>query len=241
MRVAAIQDERKPSVCRRRATGSFRRACWPPGTRLDAGMNDVACMERALTLAARGLYTTLPNPRVGCVIVKDGEIVGEGWHEYAGGKHAEVVALAQAGRRAHGADVYVTLEPCNHWGRTPPCCEALVRAKVARVFVATPDPVAHTNQQGTEALRQHGIQVFHGLLAAQARALNPGFFTRVAKQRPWIRIKSAITMDGRTAFEADAGCWISRRRIASRCTVLARAQRCATDRVWHCTHRTIRA
>ena len=166
-------------------------------------------MEYALKLAKKGLYTTLPNPRVGCVIIKNGHIVGEGWHQYAGDDHAEIVALRQAGKQAQGASVYVTLEPCTHWGKTPPCCDALIEAKVAKVIIAVQDPTEKVNGQGIEKLRQHGIEVLDNILADRARALNPGFFSLAEKQRPWIRIKSAMTLDGRTALESGVSSWIS--------------------------------
>lgn len=169
---------------------------------------DRAMMARALALAERGMHTTTPNPRVGCVVVRDGKIVGEGWHEKAGGPHAEVVALQQAGPAAAGATVYVSLEPCNHFGRTPPCAGALINAKAARVVAAArdPDPKA---AGGGAALATAGIRFEAGLLEEAARELNIGFFSRVARGRPWVRLKAAATLDGRTALEDGRSQWIT--------------------------------
>ena len=136
-------------------------------------------MSRALMLAERGVYTTEPNPRVGCVLVADGRIVGEGWHVRAGEGHAEVNALAQAGDLARGATAYVTLEPCSHFGRTPPCADALVKAGVSRVVAAMQDPNPQVAGNGLNRLREAGIEVDCGLLEAQAQALNPGFIKRM--------------------------------------------------------------
>ncbi|MBI3899110.1 MAG: bifunctional diaminohydroxyphosphoribosylaminopyrimidine deaminase/5-amino-6-(5-phosphoribosylamino)uracil reductase RibD [Gammaproteobacteria bacterium] len=166
-------------------------------------------MARALELAQRGLYTTDPNPRVGCVIVKDGIVVGEGWHQRAGEAHAEVHALAAAGERARSADVYVTLEPCSHTGRTPPCVDALVRAGVRRVIVATGDPNPRVNGQGLERLRAAGISVDVGLLVAQAESLNSGFISRMRHGRPYVRLKIAASLDGRTALASGESRWIT--------------------------------
>ncbi|MBV8031919.1 MAG: bifunctional diaminohydroxyphosphoribosylaminopyrimidine deaminase/5-amino-6-(5-phosphoribosylamino)uracil reductase RibD [Betaproteobacteria bacterium] len=165
-------------------------------------------MQRALELAARGLYTTTPNPRVGCVIAAGERIAGEGWHEKAGGPHAEVAALADAGARAKGATAYVSLEPCNHEGRTPPCTEALIRAGVAAVVAAIrdPNPVAGG---GGEALERAGVRFRHGLLADEARELNMGFISRVTRGRPWVRMKAAATLDGRTALADGKSQWIT--------------------------------
>ncbi len=166
-------------------------------------------MARALRLAEKGLYTTDPNPRVGCVIVRDGEIVGEGWHARAGGPHAEVVALEAAGERARGATVYVTLEPCAHHGRTPPCADALVAAGVGRVIAAMIDPNPDVAGGGLQRLREAGIDTAHGLLEAQARALNPGFVKRMESGRPWVRCKLAMSLDGRTAMASGESQWIT--------------------------------
>lgn len=166
-------------------------------------------MRRALELAARGLDTTDPNPRVGCVILQSGEVVGEGWHERAGGPHAEVLALAAAGERAAGATVYVTLEPCNHYGRTPPCVEALVAARVGRVIYAAGDPNRRVSGGGAERLRAAGIEVASGLLAHEAVRLNAGFLRRAGGGRPWVRLKQATSLDGRTALADGTSRWIT--------------------------------
>lgn len=166
-------------------------------------------MARALELAARGLYTTTPNPRVGAVIVKDGEIVGEGWHRRAGEAHAELVALAQAGGRARGATVYLTLEPCSHFGRTPPCVNALVEAHVARVVAAMEDPNPRVNGRGLSMLREAGIDVRCGLLQAEAAELNVGFVSRMTRALPWVRMKVAASIDGRTALHNGRSQWIT--------------------------------
>ena len=175
----------------------------------DLAANDARHMARALELARLGVYSTHPNPRVGCVIVRDGETVGEGWHVQAGGPHAEVHALRQAGDRARGATAYVTLEPCSHHGRTPPCAEALVEAGVARVVVAMQDPNPQVAGQGLERLRRAGIAVTCPLLATEARALNPGFLKRMEHGRPYIRVKLAMSLDGRTAMASGESQWIT--------------------------------
>ncbi len=166
-------------------------------------------MARALQLAARGLTTTSPNPRVGCVIVRDGIVIGEGWHERAGTPHAEVHALKQAGAAARGATVYVTLEPCSHHGRTPPCAEALIDAGVARVVAAMTDPNPLVAGGGIGMLTLAGITAEVGLMEAEARALNPGFVSRMTRQRPWVRLKTASTLDGKTALANGASQWIT--------------------------------
>jgi diaminohydroxyphosphoribosylaminopyrimidine deaminase / 5-amino-6-(5-phosphoribosylamino)uracil reductase len=158
---------------------------------------DRTAMQRALELAARGLATTQPNPRVGCVIARNGRVIAEGWHERAGESHAEVAALAAAGTQAAGATAYVTLEPCSHHGRTPPCVDALIAARVARVVYAVEDP------------KQAGIGVAGGLLAAEATDLNVGFLKRMRTGRPWVRVKLAASLDGRTALANGASQWIS--------------------------------
>ena len=169
---------------------------------------DHAMMRRALELAGKGLFTTAPNPRVGCVICRDGEIIAEGWHEKAGAPHAEAVALARAGGRAAGATVYVNLEPCNHHGRTPPCSRALADARVARVVCAMRDP-SREAAGGGEALAAAGIRFEHGLMEAEARELNLGFVSRVTRGRPWVRLKAAATLDGRTALDDGRSQWIT--------------------------------
>jgi diaminohydroxyphosphoribosylaminopyrimidine deaminase/5-amino-6-(5-phosphoribosylamino)uracil reductase len=172
------------------------------------GAFDRAMMRRALDLAARGLYTTTPNPRVGCVVTLQEEIVGEGWHEKAGGPHAEVVALEKAGARAAGATLYVSLEPCNHQGRTPPCVQALIRSRVKRVVAAMRDPNPQA-AQGGEALAAAGIGFEHGLMEDEARELNIGFVSRMTRGRPWVRLKVAATLDGRTALQDGKSQWIT--------------------------------
>jgi diaminohydroxyphosphoribosylaminopyrimidine deaminase / 5-amino-6-(5-phosphoribosylamino)uracil reductase len=166
-------------------------------------------MARALELAELGLETTQPNPRVGCVIAQGEELVGEGWHEHAGGPHAEVNALRAAGARAVGATAYVTLEPCSHHGRTPPCADALINARVARVIFALQDPNPRVSGGGAEALRRAGVIVETGLMATQAAELNPGFLKRMRSGRPWVRLKLAMSLDGRTALANGASQWIT--------------------------------
>ena len=166
-------------------------------------------MARALVLAARGLYTTTPNPRVGCVIVKDGAIVGEGWHEAAGKPHAEADALREAGANARGATLYVTLEPCSHHGRTPPCADAVIEAGIARLVAAMQDPNPLVAGQGFERLRSAGIAVSFGLMQEEANELNIGFVSRMARGRPWVRMKVAATLDGRTALANGRSQWIT--------------------------------
>jgi len=170
---------------------------------------DHAYMARALRLAERGLCTTTPNPRVGCVIVKDGKVVGEGWHQRAGEPHAEIHALRQAGAAARGATVYVTLEPCSHHGRTPPCANALIDAGVARVVAAMRDPNPQVSGRGLDLLTLAGIQVQVGLLEAEARELNIGFVSRMTRGRPWLRLKTAASLDGKTALENGESKWIT--------------------------------
>ncbi|TMH59914.1 MAG: bifunctional diaminohydroxyphosphoribosylaminopyrimidine deaminase/5-amino-6-(5-phosphoribosylamino)uracil reductase RibD [Betaproteobacteria bacterium] len=163
-------------------------------------------MRRALELAHKGLYTTTPNPRVGCVVVRDGRILGEGWHERQGGPHAEVRALENID--AEGATVYVNLEPCSHHGRTPPCVDLLLRAKVQRVVAAMRDPNREA-AGGGERLAAAAIRFEHGLLEAEARELNIGFISRVVRRRPWVRLKVAATLDGRTALPDGRSQWIT--------------------------------
>ena len=166
-------------------------------------------MSLALRLAERGLFTTTPNPRVGCVVVRGGQIVGEGFHERAGEAHAEVNALRAAGARAEDATVYVTLEPCVHHGRTPPCVEALLAAKVKRVVVAMGDPNPKVSGRGFAALRAAGVEVAFGLLEDEARELNVGFVSRMTRGRPWVRLKAATTLDARTALASGESQWIT--------------------------------
>ncbi|MBP6097716.1 MAG: bifunctional diaminohydroxyphosphoribosylaminopyrimidine deaminase/5-amino-6-(5-phosphoribosylamino)uracil reductase RibD [Methyloversatilis sp.] len=166
-------------------------------------------MARALRLAARGLWTTTPNPRVGCVIVRDNRVVGEGWHVRAGEPHAEVHALRAAGEAARGATVYVTLEPCSHHGRTPPCADALVAAGVARVVAAMSDPNPQVAGQGLARLSASGIAVRCGVLETEAHELNIGFVSRMTHGRPWVRLKTASTLDGITALDNGVSQWIT--------------------------------
>ena len=166
-------------------------------------------MARALDLARRGLYSTGPNPRVGCVIARGEHIVGEGWHRYAGEPHAEIHALAAAGGDSRGATAYVTLEPCRHSGRTGPCTLALIEAGIAKVVAAMPDPDPRVAGQGFAELAGAGIEVETGLLEAPARALNRGFVSRHERGRPLMRCKLAATLDGRTATAAGESRWIT--------------------------------
>ena len=170
---------------------------------------DHAAMACALQLAAQGLNTTSPNPRVGCVLVRDGGRVGEGWHRRAGEAHAEIHALRQAGAAARGATAYVTLEPCSHFGLTPPCADALIAAGVARVVAAMEDPNPLVAGRGMARLRAAGIITEHGLLEAEARELNIGFASRMTRGRPWLRLKLAATLDGKTALENGVSQWIT--------------------------------
>jgi diaminohydroxyphosphoribosylaminopyrimidine deaminase / 5-amino-6-(5-phosphoribosylamino)uracil reductase len=177
-------------------------------TAITASPEDVP-MVRALELAARGLYTTDPNPRVGCVLVRDGEVIGEGWHARAGEPHAEVWALRSAGGRAQGATAYVTLEPCSHTGRTPPCADALIAAGIARVICATVDPNPRVAGGGIQRLQAAGIAVSVGMGAAATRELNAGFFSRFERGRPYVRLKLAMSLDARTAPAAGGPRWIT--------------------------------
>ncbi len=171
--------------------------------------HDRSAMTRALELAARGLNTTDPNPRVGCVIVQGDRTVGEGWHERAGEPHAEIMALREAGAQAAGATAYVTLEPCSHFGRTPPCADALIGAGVTGVVFALEDPNPKVRGQGAERLRQAGVEVRGGLMQREAAELNAGFVKRMSEGRPWVRVKLAMSLDGRTALASGASRWIT--------------------------------
>lgn len=166
-------------------------------------------MARALKLAQKGLYTTDPNPRVGCVIVRNDQVVGEGFHLRAGEPHAEIHALNAAGEHAKGATAYVTLEPCSHTGRTGPCAVALLEARVARVVIAMQDPNPQVSGRGIRLLEEAGIEVAVGLLESEARALNPGFIARMTRQRPFVRLKMAMSLDGRTAMGSGESQWIT--------------------------------
>jgi diaminohydroxyphosphoribosylaminopyrimidine deaminase/5-amino-6-(5-phosphoribosylamino)uracil reductase len=170
---------------------------------------DITFMSRALHLAERGLCTTDPNPRVGCVVVQGGTIVGEGWHCRAGEPHAEEHALRQAGERALGADVYVTLEPCCHHGRTPPCADDLIAAGVTRVVAAMEDPNPLVAGKGLARLAHAGVKVEAGLLQSEAERLNPGFIQRMRCGVPWVRCKMAMSLDGRTALANGESQWIT--------------------------------
>lgn len=171
--------------------------------------DDYRFMARALKIARRGLYTTHPNPRVGCILVRDGEPVGEGYHRRAGEPHAEPNALRDAGADARGATAYVTLEPCCHQGRTPACTEALIEAGVNRVVAAMQDPNPRVAGAGFERLRQAGVEVVHGIMAAESETLNPGFIRRMQTGRPYVRCKLAMSLDGRTAMASGQSQWIT--------------------------------
>lgn len=171
--------------------------------------DDHLYMAQALRLAEQGLYTTMPNPRVGCIIVKNNKVLGEGAHLKAGTPHAEIHALAQAGEQAAGATAYVTLEPCSHHGKTPPCTEALINADVAKVVVAMEDPNPLVAGKGIAALQAAGIAVNSGLMQQQAQALNPGFISRMVNRRPYVRSKIAASLDGKTALANGVSQWIT--------------------------------
>ncbi len=166
-------------------------------------------MKRALSLARKGIGRTSPNPAVGCVIVRDGAIVGEGWHKKAGTPHAEIHALLQAGEKARNADVYVTLEPCAHFGKTPPCADALVAAGVARVYVGMSDPNPLVCGKGLDILRAAGIDVFTGILERECSRINEGFVKHVTTGLPFVILKSALTLDGKTATSTGDSKWIT--------------------------------
>ncbi|MEH6558351.1 MAG: bifunctional diaminohydroxyphosphoribosylaminopyrimidine deaminase/5-amino-6-(5-phosphoribosylamino)uracil reductase RibD [Oceanicoccus sp.] len=177
-------------------------------------MNDAEYMQLAIDLAEKGLYTASPNPRVGCVIVRDGQIIGRGYHVKAGQAHAEVNAIADAGN-VEAATVYVTLEPCSHTGRTPPCSDALIAAKVAKVIVAMTDPNPLVSGNGIAKLQQAGIDVELGLLELKARQLNPGYIKRMESGLPWVRVKLAMSLDGRTAMASGESQWITGKEARS--------------------------
>lgn len=170
---------------------------------------DHAYMAQALQLAEKGLYGTSPNPRVGCVIVRNDRVMGSGWHERAGRPHAEINALNAAGATARDATAYVTLEPCSHHGRTPPCAEALINAGIAKVVTAMSDPNPLVAGGGYELLKQAGIGVQTGLMEAEAKALNIGFVARHKRKRPWVRVKIAASLDGKTALTNGSSQWIT--------------------------------
>jgi diaminohydroxyphosphoribosylaminopyrimidine deaminase / 5-amino-6-(5-phosphoribosylamino)uracil reductase len=183
-------------------------------------------MAQALRLAGNGLYTTTPNPRVGCVIVNKDEIVGQGWHVQAGADHAEIIALKQAGDRARGATCYVTLEPCIHTGKTPPCTPALLGAGISRVVTAMIDPNPRVAGKGLQHLATAGVLAANGLMEKAARALNPGFIKRMTKGLPYVRCKLAISVDGKTALNNGSSKWITS-EAARKDAQQLRAQSCA--------------
>ncbi|WP_369983188.1 bifunctional diaminohydroxyphosphoribosylaminopyrimidine deaminase/5-amino-6-(5-phosphoribosylamino)uracil reductase RibD [Thalassolituus sp.] len=174
-----------------------------------ATVADRQWMAAALKLAAQGMYSTSPNPRVGCILVKDGEAIGEGWHQKAGEPHAEVLALRAAGDNARGATAYVTLEPCSHYGRTPPCAEGLIKAGVSRVVAAVCDPNPDVAGRGFQMLREAGIEVVESCLEDQATAINEGFMKRMRTGLPLVRMKLAMSLDGRTAMASGQSQWIT--------------------------------
>ena len=174
-----------------------------------ATIPQIQYMQQAIRLAKRGLYTTDPNPRVGCILVKDDVVIGKGWHQRYGQPHAEVLALQDAGDNAKGASAYVTLEPCNHTGKTPPCSQALIAAGVKEVIVAMQDPNPLVAGKGIAALKEAGIQVTCGLLEDLAKALNPGFIKRMETGLPFVRVKLAMSLDGRTAMSSGESQWIT--------------------------------
>jgi len=174
-----------------------------------AAANDLHHMHAALALARRGLGNTWPNPSVGCVLVREGRVIGRGWTQPGGRPHAETEALARAGKAARGATAYVTLEPCSHWGRTPPCCDALLAAGVARVVVAAGDPDPRVDGRGLRRLRDAGVAVEQGLLEAEARALIAGFVRRITSGLPLVTLKLATTLDGRIATATGESRWIT--------------------------------
>lgn len=189
-------------------------------------MNDQDYMQLAVELATKGLYTTAPNPRVGCVIVKQGQIIGQGYHIKAGEPHAEIYALREAGGDANGATAYVTLEPCSHFGRTPPCSSALIEANVARVVIGMTDPNPKVSGRGIRMLEGAGIHVDVGVLEAPCRALNPGFIKRMTTGKPFVRLKLACSLDGKTAMASGESKWITS-ELARADVQHYRAQSCA--------------
>lgn len=199
---------------------------------------DLQFMQQALALAALGCYTTPPNPNVGCVIVKDNQVIGEGYHRQAGGPHAEVFALRQAGLAASGATAYVTLEPCSHFGRTPPCADALITAGLKRVVIAMQDPNPRVAGSGVAKLRAAGIRVDVGLLESEAEALNPGFLHKMRKQLPYVRLKLACSTDGKVALRNGQSQWLTGAEArddvqllrAQSCAILSTAETVKTDK-----------
>lgn len=195
------------------------------------GSADSRYMARALRLAERGLYTTSPNPRVGCVLVKDGKVIAEAWHKQAGQAHAEILALETAADRARGATCYVSLEPCNHRGRTGPCTEALIKSGVSRVVYAMEDPNPRVAGAGVEKLRAAGIEVEGPLMAREAARINRGFVKRMATGRPYVRLKMATSLDGRTAMPDGNSFWITGPKARADVQRL-RARSCAVLSGW---------
>ena len=187
---------------------------------------DKEFMQQAIALAAKGRFTTSPNPNVGCVIVKDGDIVGQGYHQKAGESHAEVHALKMAGDKARGATAYVTLEPCSHYGRTPPCAKGLIDAGVSRVVAAMVDPNPEVAGRGLRMLEEAGIETASSLFEQEARALNPGFLTRMETGLPYISCKLAASLDGKTALKNGESKWITS-NAARQDVQLLRAEHCA--------------
>lgn len=175
----------------------------------DFSANDHKLMARALQLAKHGIATTQPNPRVGCVIVKEGKVIAEGWHEKAGSAHAEIMALQQAGDQARGATAFITLEPCSHHGKTPPCTDELIASGISEVVAAMQDPNPLVAGQGMQKLSHSGIKVRIGLLQEQAEKLNRGFISRMTRGRPWMTVKLAASLDGRTAMNSGESRWIT--------------------------------
>ena len=171
--------------------------------------DDERFMARALALAANGINTTHPNPRVGCVVVAGGAVVGEGWHRNAGGEHAEIIALKQAGKSAKGATLYLTLEPCSHHGRTPPCVDAVIKAGIRRAVIAMEDPNPVVNRAGISALQRAGIDLIEGVGKRPAQRLNRGFCKRMIAGRPWVTLKMAVSLDGKTAMASGESQWIT--------------------------------
>ena len=171
--------------------------------------DDERFMARALALAANGINTTHPNPRVGCVVVAGGAVVGEGWHRNAGGEHAEIIALKQAGKSAKGATLYLTLEPCSHHGRTPPCVDAVIKAGIRRAVIAMEDPNPVVNRAGISALQRAGIDLIEGVGKRPAQRLNRGFCKRMTAGRPWVTLKMAVSLDGKTAMASGESQWIT--------------------------------
>lgn len=170
---------------------------------------DQSFMRLALALASRGIETTHPNPRVGCIVVSGKEVVGQGWHSHAGGPHAEIVALAEAGETANGSTLYVTLEPCSHYGRTPPCVNAIIASGIQRVVIAMLDPNPLVNGRGVHALRDAGISVDVGTLGDEAKELNLGFLSCILRRRPWLRLKVGMSLDARTSLSSGESKWIT--------------------------------